>query len=241
MFDEDEVFVDDVLVRPTPPTQYWLLHKPHGVFSTASDPHGRPDLKPWLEGLPQGVFPVGRLDRATTGALLLCDDGDLSHMLLTPEHHIDKTYVLTCRGVFDHHDPRVLSLTQGVELRDGPARAKRTRVFEHPQDARQTCIELVLDEGRNRQIRRMCKVTRLDLIHLHRTHIASLELSPLPGGQLRQLTPEQVKSLWDSVGGPLVVRTQTLNALHTRARTGEFPDTCLPRVREWLDAHDPRV
>ena len=118
IYDEDEVFFDDVLIRPRPPQEHWLLHKPHGVFSTARDPHGRPDLSPWLEQLPQGVFPVGRLDRATTGALLLCDDGDLSHMLLTPDHHVDKTYLLTCAGRFDSTDPRVLALTQGVILRD---------------------------------------------------------------------------------------------------------------------------
>jgi 23S rRNA pseudouridine2605 synthase len=181
---------DDVRVDGQPvaaqPSRWVLLHKPAGVVTTARDPQGRPtvvELVPSAERL----FPVGRLDRDTTGALLLTNDGELAHRLMHPSHGIEKVYVADVQG---QPGPDVLErLRRGVELDDGVTAPAEASLLAPSR------IQLKLHEGRNRQVRRMCEAVGHPVVHLHRSGYAGLTLAGLAGGQWRELTSGEIEAL----------------------------------------------
>ena len=165
---------------------YVLLHKPAGVVTTASDPQGRPTVVGLVEH-DSRVVPVGRLDVDTTGALLLTNDGPLAHRLAHPRYGVEKVYeVETWKQPTDEALRR---LAEGVELEDcvtAPARVRRL------DGAR---FELVLHEGRNRQVRRMCDAVGFRVRRLHRSVYAGLRVEDLEPGEWRELTPEELERL----------------------------------------------
>ena len=167
-----------------------LLHKPLGVVTTASDPEGRPTVVD-LVGHDARVVPVGRLDIDTSGVLLLTNDGDLAHRLAHPRYGVEKTYVADVEGDLTPAD--VSRLADGVELEDGvtaPARAKQLG---------RSRVELVLHEGRNRQVRRMCEAIGHPVQRLVRVRIGTLRDAALRPGEWRVLTMSEIKSLIESV------------------------------------------
>ena len=168
-----------------------LLHKPLGVVTTASDPQGRPTVVD-LVGHESRVVPVGRLDVDTSGALLLTNDGDLAHRLAHPRYSVEKTYVVDVEG--EPADDVIRRLAEGIELEDGvtaPARARRLG---------RSRLELVLHEGRNRQVRRMCEAVGHPVRRLRRTGYAGLDLSGLEPGEWRELGRDEVDALRRLVG-----------------------------------------
>jgi 23S rRNA pseudouridine2605 synthase len=165
---------------------YVLLHKPAGVVTTASDPQGRPTVVSLVEHASQ-VVPVGRLDLETTGALLLTNDGPLAHRLAHPRYGVEKVYEVETWK--QPTDGILRKLAEGVQLEDGrtaPARVRRIG------GAR---FELVLHEGRNRQVRRMVEAVGHRVRHLHRSVYAGLELAGLRPGEWRELTASEVERL----------------------------------------------
>jgi 23S rRNA pseudouridine2605 synthase len=165
---------------------YVLLHKPAGVVTTASDPQGRPTVVSLVEHASQ-VVPVGRLDLETTGALLLTNDGPLAHRLAHPRYGVEKVYEVETWK--QPTDGILRKLADGVQLEDGrtaPARVRRLG------GAR---FELVLHEGRNRQVRRMVEAVGHRVRHLHRSVYAGLELAGLRPGEWRELTAPEVERL----------------------------------------------
>jgi 23S rRNA pseudouridine2605 synthase len=201
--ERDRIEVDHQLIQPAerPKFIYLLLHKPVGVVSTCSDPQGRRTV---LDLLPptyhqQGLHPVGRLDIDSTGAILLTNDGALTHCLTHPRHHISKTYQVRVQG---YPQPSVLQRwRQGVAL-DGrmtlPAQVKILRPPRGQQAS--TPLEITLQEGRNRQIRRVAEQLGYPVISLHRVGIGSVQLNhpkhgELPVGKYRHLTGEEIKGL----------------------------------------------
>ena len=172
--------------RGRQPLAYVLLHKPAGVVTTARDPEGRPTV---LDLVEHGVrvVPVGRLDAATTGALLLTNDGPLAHRLAHPRYGVEKVYVADVEGV--PSDETLERLAAGVELEDGrtaPARIRRLAPSR---------LELVLHEGRNRQVRRICEAVGHPVRRLHRSHYAGLDIGDLKPGASRELTRAEVDAL----------------------------------------------
>jgi len=165
---------------------YVLLHKPAGVVTTASDPQGRPTVVD-LVRVPERVVPVGRLDADTTGALLLTNDGPLAHRLAHPRYGVEKVYVADVEGRPDERDLRALS--EGVELEDGVTAPAVARCLAPSR------VELILHEGRNRQVRRMLEALGHPVTHLHRSTYAGLTLEGLAPGEWRELTPDEVASL----------------------------------------------
>jgi len=165
---------------------YVLLHKPLGVVTTASDPQGRPTVVD-LVGGDTRVVPVGRLDVDTTGALLLTNDGDLAHRLAHPRYGVEKTYVADVDG--DVTPSAVARLGEGVELEDGITAPARARQLGRSR------VELVLHEGRNRQVRRMCDAVGLPVVRLRRTGYAGLGVQGLEAGESRPLTRDEVSAL----------------------------------------------
>lgn len=165
---------------------YVLLHKPMGVVTTAKDPENRPTVV-GLVGHEAKIVPVGRLDVNTTGALLLTNDGPLAHRLAHPRYGVDKVYEATVEG--RPTDGTLRKLAEGVTLEDGktaPAQVKRL-------DG--NVIELVLHEGRNRQVRRMLDAVGHPVKRLHRPRYATLDLRGLPVGRWRELTRAEIDSL----------------------------------------------
>ncbi|HSL66512.1 MAG TPA: pseudouridine synthase [Gaiellaceae bacterium] len=181
----DRVAVDGERVRAQG-LAYVLLHKPAGVVTTASDPQGRRTVVDLVDH-PARVVPVGRLDADTTGAILLTNDGPLAHRLAHPRYGIEKAYVATVEG--DPDEETVRRLREGVELEDGrtaPARAKRFAPGR---------VELVLHEGRNRQVRRMLEAVGHPVKRLHRPRYAGLDLDGLAPGEWRELKGHEVAAL----------------------------------------------
>jgi pseudouridine synthase len=183
--ERDLVELDGVPVAPQR-LAYVLLHKPQGVVTTARDPQGRSTVVGLVQH-PLRVVPVGRLDADTTGALLLTNDGPLAHRLAHPRYEVEKVYVAEVEGVPSQQDLR--RLAEGVTLEDGmtaPARVRRVG---------RSRIELVLHEGRKRQVRRMCEAVGHAVRSLHRSIYAGLELDRLEPGEWRELTEDEVESL----------------------------------------------
>lgn len=170
---------------------YVLLHKPLGVVTTASDPQGRPTVVD-LVGHETRVVPVGRLDIDTSGVLLLTNDGDLSHRLAHPRYGVEKAYVADVEG--DPTEDVIHRLAEGIELEDGVTSPARVRRLGRSR------LELVLHEGRNRQVRRMCEAAGHPVRRLRRTGYAGLDVQGVPVGEFRELTRDEVDALRRLVG-----------------------------------------
>ena len=163
-----------------------LLHKPAGVVTTADDPQGRPTVVGLVPNDPR-VFPVGRLDADTTGALLLTNDGQLSHRLAHPRYGVEKTYVAEVEG--EPSDETIAQLEAGIVLDDGPTAPAKARHLG-PRT-----IELTIHEGRNRQVKRMFDAVGHPVTRLHRSGYAGLTLEGLEPGAWRELEPFEVERL----------------------------------------------
>jgi 23S rRNA pseudouridine2605 synthase len=169
------------------PLAYVLLHKPPGVVTTASDPHGRPTVVELVSEHETRVVPVGRLDADTTGALLLTNDGELAHRLAHPRYEVEKVYEAVVDG--EPPDEALRQLEQGIELDDGrtaPARARRLTPSR---------IELAIHEGRKHQVKRMLEAVGHPVTQLHRSRYAGLSLEGLEPGAWRELEPGEVARL----------------------------------------------
>jgi 23S rRNA pseudouridine2605 synthase len=182
---KDEVSLDG---RPLAKQRlaYVLLHKPAGVVTTASDPQGRRTVVDLVEHSSR-VVPVGRLDADTTGALLLTNDGELSHRLAHPKYEVDKVYEVETWT--QPSDADLERLRTGVELDDGPT---------SPADVRRLSgarIELTIHEGRNRQVKRMFEAVGHRVRSLHRSRYGPLTLGGLEPGRWRELEPSEVERL----------------------------------------------
>jgi 23S rRNA pseudouridine2605 synthase len=181
----DRVEVDGRRVEPQR-LAYVLLHKPAGVVTTARDPQGRPTVVQLVDHEAR-VVPVGRLDADTTGALVLTNDGELAHRLAHPRYGVEKTYDAEVER--DPTNEQLQRLREGVELDDGrtaPARARRLG---------RNRLELVLHEGRKRQVKRMCEAVGLSVVRLHRPSYGGLELGELRPREWRELTRAEVEQL----------------------------------------------
>ena len=186
----DDVRVDGRAIAPQR-LRHVLLNKPRGTITTARDPEGRPTVVD-LVGGDVRVVPVGRLDRDTTGVLLLTNDGPLAHRLAHPRYLVEKTYVAVVEG--EPGEDVVRRLAAGVELDDGPTAPARVRPLGPSR------LELVLHEGRNRQVRRMLEAVGHPVVKLRRARYAGLGPGRLRAGEWRDLTSAEVVRLRRLVG-----------------------------------------
>ena len=184
--DHDRVEVDDRPIGVRPGLVYYLLNKPAGVVTTASDPQGRPTVVELVPAEPR-VFPVGRLDADTEGLLLLTNDGDLAQRLTHPSQGVEKEYLVQVEGRPSRGTVR--SLREGIELDDGPTAAAKVA---HVAD---DTLRITIHEGRNRQVRRMCEAVGHPVVRLVRTRIGSLSDRSIPPGEWRSLSPEEARAI----------------------------------------------
>ncbi|MBQ1388677.1 MAG: rRNA pseudouridine synthase [Clostridia bacterium] len=170
---------------------YIMLHKPRGFITTMSDEKGRHCVAELVKDVPARVFPVGRLDRESEGLLLLTNDGDFANKVTHPSEHVAKVYRVTVRP--DISKEQVQQMCDGIEI-DG-RKTKPCDVHVIKRDEGRAVIEVVLREGRNRQIRKMCAALGLEVARLKRTMIGQVKLGMLPQGKWRELTKDEVKRL----------------------------------------------
>jgi 23S rRNA pseudouridine2605 synthase len=199
--EQDWIEVDGNLIQPNRPQPiYLLLHKPAGTVSTCHDPEGRStviDLLPSSMRLHSGVHPVGRLDTASTGALLLTNDGTVTFCLTHPRYACSKVYRVWVEGV-----PSASALQQwreGLMLSGQLTLPAEVRILENQPN--QTLLEVVLREGRNRQIRRVAELLGHPVLQLHRVAIGSINLGELPSGQHRSLSRPEIEFLQAQIEG----------------------------------------
>ena len=180
-------------VPAAPACHYLLLHKPLGVLVTWSDPQGRPTVKDYVPpGLPR-MFSVGRLDADTSGLLVLTNDGDLTHRLAHPRYEVPKTYLLTLERA--PNPDQLEALREGVDLGEGEWTRPAKDVAIVERGAGSAVVRLIIAEGKNRQVRRMCKAVDLRLGGLVRVAFGPLVLGDLPMGKTRLLTRDEIRAL----------------------------------------------
>jgi 23S rRNA pseudouridine2605 synthase len=223
--DIDLVCVDGQEVKLGSQHSYLMLNKPAGYLTTMDDPLQRQKVADLLPKDHQpGLFPVGRLDYDTTGLLLFMTDGELSHKLLHPSHHVAKKYIADVDGVFTEKDAQLLR--RGVRLEDGMTKPAIVEILSSRQNHHlneshhkqykklntnervkklrgelpvvQTKVAITITEGRKRQVKRMFSHVGRPVITLHRAAFGSLELGDLPVGECRYLTEAEVLALLDS-------------------------------------------
>ena len=182
----DEVAVDGVPIGIAPGLVYYLLNKPRGCVTTADDPEGRPIVLDLVPAEPR-VFPVGRLDFDTEGLLVLTNDGPLTHRLTHPSFGVEKEYLAHVEG--EPSRGAIRQLRDGVELDDGITEPAKVSLVSP------SLVKLVIHEGRNRQVRRMCEAVGHPVIRLVRSRIAQLRDPALAPGQWRALRTDEVRGL----------------------------------------------
>jgi 23S rRNA pseudouridine2605 synthase len=186
--DRSDVRVDGEPLRGGEERLVIVLNKPPGVVSTARDTHGRPTVVDLVGERGARLYPVGRLDAATSGLILLTNDGELANLLTHPRYEVPKTYRATLAGG-PVPDAALARLRAGVELEDGPTAPARVRRIGPAE------IELTIREGRNRQVRRMCQAVGHPVRDLRRVAFAGLRLGGLGPGEHRRLGPAEIARL----------------------------------------------
>lgn len=199
---EDLIEVDGIPVASKPGLVHFLMNKPRGVVSTSDDPQGRPTVVSLVPPSPR-VFPVGRLDADTEGLMILTNDGELTHRLTHPSFGVAKEYLARVRG---NPSPSALrALREGVKLDDGitaPAKVSLPSA---------DTIRMVIHEGRNRQVRRMCEAVGHPVIRLVRTRIGTLTDRSLRPGDYRELEVDEVRGLYLATQPPVLSRRERRN------------------------------
>ena len=195
---KDQVEVDGSPVPVQPGLVYFLANKPLGMVTSSSDPEGRSTVLELVDADVR-VWPVGRLDIDTEGALILTNDGDLTHRLTHPRYGVAKTYLAEVSGAVGR--PAVRALRSGVDLDDGPARAAHAAIVDRVPGG--TLLELTISQGRKRQVRRMLAAIGHPVRRLVRTRIGPLMLGRLRPGTARRLTAAEVGELYRAAADPI--------------------------------------
>ena len=192
--DTQEIRVDGETLA-SPKLVYFAVHKPSGVVCTASDPAGRTRVTDLLPPETGRVFNVGRLDLESEGLILVTNDGELANQLTHPKHGVEKTYEVQVMG---YPDASVLAqIRKGMHLAEGFARAVKVKIKSRRKSG--AILEMVLDEGRNREVRRMLAKVGHKVQRLTRIAVGPIRLGEMPRGAARRLTPEEIRKLRDYI------------------------------------------
>lgn len=212
---KQEIFVDGQRLS-LERRQYFILNKPPGVVSTSKDPSGRLRVIDLIK-TQQRVYNVGRLDQSSEGLILVTNDGDLANLLTHPRYGVAKKYLVQVQGV--PTGEQLKSLTKGVYLAEGKARVSNIKFKKRAKDT--SWLEIVLEEGRNREIRRLLARIGHKVLRLRRVSIGPLKLGELPIGAHRQLTIQEVRDLKRAVSKKPVKRRRPKKKLAMGEKTGQ--------------------
>ncbi len=193
----DEIIIEgNILSKDIDSKVYYLLNKPRGVVTTASDEKGRKTVIDLIE-TEKRIYPVGRLDYDTTGCLLLTNDGELTNKLTHPSNNIDKVYIAKIKGIITGVD--INKLKNGVKIDNFKTSKCRVKLKSFDKKSQTSLVELTIHEGHNHQVKKMFEAVGYDVIKLTRTRFAFLDVKSLKSGEYRQLLPHEVKKLYSLV------------------------------------------
>ena len=185
----DKILVNGKLVARKEKKYYIMLHKPRGFVSTMNDEFGRKCVADLVRDVPAKIYPVGRLDKDSEGLLLMTNDGDFSNAILHPSRHVEKKYRVTVKP--KANEKQLVELSSGMEIDGYKTEPARITVLKDAED--RTVLEVIIKEGRNRQIRKMCEQVGLNVARLKRISIGQLKLGMLQPRQWRDLSIQEVK------------------------------------------------
>jgi len=192
---KDIVTVNGERIKQDSNLRYIMLHKPRGFVTTMNDELGRKCVVQLVSDIKERIYPIGRLDKDSEGLLLMTNDGEFANSMMHPAHHISKKYRVTVQPNITE-DKMTLMMT-GLQVDGRMTAPADVRVLQKESD--RTVLEIILYEGRNRQIRKMCEDLGLEVARLKRTAIGSLKLGMLPQGKWRDLTKDEIEKLMRQV------------------------------------------
>lgn len=173
--------------------EYYLLNKPRGVIATTNDEHGRKTVTDLIETSAR-IYPVGRLDYDTTGAILLTNDGEFANILMHPSNKIDKVYLAKLEGIIKGE--QINALKNGIMLDDVLVKASRVKLKKVNQENSTSMVEITIHEGKNHQVKRMFESVGFHVEKLTRERIGIFDIKNLKSGQYRKLTPKEVQIVY---------------------------------------------
>lgn len=188
---KDDITVSGKKIVKTKSYTYIMLHKPRGFITTMNDEMGRKCVAELVKDVGARVYPVGRLDRESEGLLLMTNDGEFANAMTHPTKHVPKTYRVTVRPSIT--DEQITALMTGIVIEDRMTAPAEVRVITKEEG--RVVLEIVLYEGRNRQIRKMCEALGLEVARLKRTAVGSVKLGMLPQGKWRELKEDEIHKL----------------------------------------------
>ena len=190
--EKDIVKFEDKEVKPTSKMVYILLNKPIGYVTTADDQFGR-DTVLDLVKVKERIVPVGRLDMYTSGALILTNDGDFVYKVTHPKHEIEKTYTVTVKGIIKNEE--VEQLKKGVKIDDYITKPAKVKILKTDIEKNISRLEIVIHEGKNRQVRKMCESVGRKVLALHRSKIGKIGVKDIELGKWRYLKDREIQEL----------------------------------------------
>ncbi len=190
---KDMVEVNNVKITLDEKLVYLLLNKPEGYITTVKDQFDRPSVIDLLSDVKERVFPVGRLDYETSGLLLLTNDGDLTYKLTHPKHEIDKTYVAKVKGILTEDEMK--NFREGLYIEDYKTAPAKLKVLDSDGVKNISTLEIKIHEGKNRQVRKMCKAINHPVLRLKRVAMGKINLKNCKVGEYRYLTEDEIRYL----------------------------------------------
>lgn len=189
---KDEIEFEGKKITSASRYVYILLNKPIGYVTTTKDQFGRDDVLDLVK-VKERIVPVGRLDMYTSGALILTNDGDFVYKVTHPKHEINKTYTVTLKGIITKDE--VQKLQNGVDIGDYITKPAKVKILKTDEEKQISRLEIVIHEGKNRQVRRMCEAVGRKVLALHRTKIGEISVKDIPLGKWRILRKEEIQKL----------------------------------------------
>ena len=191
--ENDIVKVDDKLIKEENKLVYILLNKPEGYITTVKDQFDRPSVLDLVSDIKERVYPIGRLDYETSGLLLLTNDGDLTYKLTHPKHEVDKTYVARVKGKLTKEE--IERFKTGHKIEDYTTAPAKLKVIKYDEQRDSSLLEIKIHEGKNRQVRKMCKAINHPVLRLRRSAMGKIKIGDCEIGKYRYLTEDEIKYL----------------------------------------------
>ncbi|MGL5750787.1 MAG: pseudouridine synthase [Paraclostridium sp.] len=189
----DKVEVDGNVIGLEEKLVYIMLNKPEGYVTTVKDQFDRPSVIDLIKGVGERVYPIGRLDYETSGLLLLTNDGDLTYKLTHPKHEVAKTYVATLKGIPTASE--MMNFEKGLYIEDYKTAPAKIKIVKRNDEKNYSVCEIKIHEGRNRQVRKMCRAINCPVMNLRRKAMGKIVLKDVEVGEYRHLTTDEVNYL----------------------------------------------
>jgi len=191
--ENDIVKVDDKVIKEEQKLVYILLNKPEGYITTVKDQFDRPSVLDLVRDIKERVYPIGRLDYETSGLLLLTNDGDLTYKLTHPKHEVEKTYLARVKGKPNRNE--IENFKNGLKIEDYTTAKAKLKIVKYDEKKDVSILEIKIHEGKNRQVRKMCKAINHPVLRLKRVAMGKIKIQDCEIGKYRYLTEEEIKYL----------------------------------------------